>query len=94
MEKIQCTTAEFIEVAKTLKLTPLQSKIVKMLENGYRLSVKNPHYANGGEIVWYKDENYSYAGHIYHALQHLQWKIENSCECNLDIIDLYVPYIL
>lgn len=60
------------------KLTDPQKKIVAKLNEGYTLGTNNPHYRNGGEIVWVHPitKKPEYAGHVYRALHALQWRVQ------------------
>ena len=86
------TVSEMLEVLKDQKLTKPQQKIIDRLKMGYRLGIKNPHYRNGGEIVWVDPDSGDpeYAGHIYRAVQYLYFKVERLLGCSdVRITDLY-----
>lgn len=85
------TVSEMLEVLKNQKLTEPQKQIVDRLKEGYRLGIKNPHYKNGGEIVWVDPVfgNPEYVGRIYRALQFLRFKIDRLLKADVWVTDLY-----
>lgn len=74
MEKKSITVEEFIQGMKSVKLTDPQKKVLKRLEDGYRLRTINAHWQNGGEMVWVSENGNEYpASHIYKAYCNLRY---------------------
>lgn len=72
----EITIEQFIETAKSIKLTEPGARILERIQQGYTLRVINRHRMNGGEIVWVNSFGQeSNAGHIYKAFFNLQHKV-------------------
>ena len=69
------TLEDYLKAADSTKLTEPQLKIVNQIKRGYRLKLINTQRMNGGEMVWFKDGIEHYAGHIYKAYQHLNYRL-------------------
>jgi hypothetical protein len=75
--------------AKKIKLSEPQKALFDKFINGYKLITVNEHRVHGGELMWIKNDDLNsidYAGRVYKAFQHLNWKI-NPILKNLGIKD-------
>ncbi len=70
-----------------IKFTKPQQEIVDKLLRGWKLTVVNTHYANGGDFMWleYPGAEPSYAGRVYKAFFNIGYTIQKQTGIKFDM---------